>query len=99
MPTVFCDCGTAWLTRILNQTDVVTGYYIGWGTGTTAASKNAVGLSTEVQSRIVTANSIAAFNQMQWISTITATADIFPGSCRVVATAFGADLRALCPID
>lgn len=74
MPTFFCDCGTAWLTQLMAGTITTTPYYVGWGTGVVAAAKANTSLSTETQSRIVAANSVTAFNQMQWISTLTASA-------------------------
>lgn len=74
MATVFCDCGTVWLTQLMNATVTVTGYFVGWGEGTGTAAKANTSLFSEVQSRITAPSSISAFNQMQWISTITATA-------------------------
>ena len=74
MATVFCHCGTAWLTQLMNATLPVTTYFIGWGEGVVTANKSHTALLSEVQSRIVAPSSIAAFNQIQWISTLTATA-------------------------
>ena len=74
MATVFCDCGTAWLTQLLNATIVTTTYRIGWGQGTGTAAKADTTLYSELGSRAATANSITAFNQMQWVATQTATA-------------------------
>ena len=74
MATVFCDCGTAWLTQLMNATITVTTYRIGWGEGTGTAAKADTTLFSEVQSRQIAATSITAFNQEQWISTLTASA-------------------------
>jgi len=73
MATVFCDCGTAWLTQLLNSTITTTTFRIGWGEGTGTAAKVDTTLFTEAQSRQATTNSISAFNQMQWVATQTAT--------------------------
>lgn len=73
MATVFCDCGTAWITQLQNSTITVTTYYGSWGEGTGTAAKADTTLFSEVQSRQATANSITAFNTMQWIYTQTAT--------------------------
>lgn len=72
MATVFCDCGTAWLTQLMNATITVTTYYIGWGEGTGTAAKADTTLFTEAQSRQIGVNSITAFNQKQWVATQTA---------------------------
>lgn len=79
MATFFCDCGTAWLTQLMNATVVATTYFIGWGTGGPATgsnvvSKGATAISSEVQARNSAGSSISAFNQQQWIAVLTATA-------------------------
>lgn len=74
MATVFCDCGTAWLTQLMNATIATTTYYLGWGEGTGTAAKANTSLFSEVQPRITAATSITAFNQEQWIGVMTASA-------------------------
>lgn len=80
MTTFFCDCGTAWLTQLVNATITVTGYFIGWGTGGPATGSNVVSKGTTAISseaspaRVAAATSITAFNQQQWTAVLTATA-------------------------
>jgi len=74
MATVFCDCGTAWLTQLMKATITSTTYYIGWGEGTNTAVKSNTALFSEVQSRQIGVSSISAFNQLLWVATQTATA-------------------------
>ena len=79
MATFFVDCGTAWLTQLMNATVTVTTYFVGWGTGGPATgsnvvSKGATAISSEIQARNSAATSITAFNQEQWIAVLTATA-------------------------
>src|SRR5688572_25043504 len=74
MATSFVDCGTAWLTRLLNGTEVKTNYFIGWGTGPGTSSKGQFQISSEAApARELAATSITAFNQQQWTATLTAT--------------------------
>ena len=74
MATSFVDCGTAWLTRVLNGTEVKTTNFIGWGTGPGTSSKGQFQISSEAApARELAATSITAFNQMQWTATLTAT--------------------------
>lgn len=79
MATFFTGCGTAWLTQLQNATITVTTYYLGWGTGgpsngSDVVSKGATSISSEQQARVTAGNSISAFNQMQWIGVMTASA-------------------------
>ena len=74
MATVFCDCGTAWLTQLMNATIAATTYVIGWGEGAGTAAKANTTLFSEVQARETGVTSISAFNQEQWTATMTATA-------------------------
>lgn len=75
MATVFVDCGTAWVTRLWNGTDVKTNYFIGWGEGTGTVSKGQFVINSEAApAREQAATSITAFNQEQWTATLTATA-------------------------
>jgi len=71
MATVFCDCGTAWLTQLMNATITVTTFFIGWGSGAGTAAKADTTLFTEAGSRQLAANSITAFNTRQWVATNT----------------------------
>lgn len=73
MATVFCNCGTAWITRLMHGTDVTTTYFIGWGEGAGTAAKADVALFSEVQAREIAVTSMSAFNQEQWTATMTAT--------------------------
>ena len=79
MATFFCDCGTAWLTQLMNATVAATTYFVGWGTGGPATgsnvvSKGATAISSEIQARNSAGSSISVFNQEQWIAVLTATA-------------------------
>lgn len=74
MATVFVDCGTAWLTRLLNGTEVKTNYFVGWGVGTGTTSKGQFQISSEAApARELAATSITAFNQFQATATLSAT--------------------------
>lgn len=74
MATTFQDCGTAWITQMMYGSIVATTYYGSWGEGAGTAAKADTTLFSEIQSRQATANSITAFNQIQWIYTQTASA-------------------------
>lgn len=74
MATVFCDCGTAWLTELINNTIPTTTYQVGWGEATGTVSKAQFQINSEAQARVATADSISAFNQEQWTATMTASA-------------------------
>ena len=71
---VLTNCGCAWLTGLMYGSITPTSYYVGWGEGTGIAAKTDTTLFSEVQSRIIAGSSISAFNQIQWISTLTASA-------------------------
>jgi len=74
MATSFVDCGTAWITRVMNATEVTTTYFVGWGEGTGTTSKGQFVVNSPVQARESALTSISAFNQEQWTATLTATA-------------------------
>ena len=74
MATVLCDCGTSWLTRLMNATEAATTYFVGWGEGTGTVSKGQFVVNSPVQARETAVTSISAFNQEQWTATLTATA-------------------------
>ena len=74
MATSFVDCGTSWITRAMNATEVMTTYFVGWGEGTGTVSKGQFVVNSPVQARESALTSIAAFNQEQWTATLTATA-------------------------
>src|SRR5690606_8395455 len=73
--TSLVDCGTAWLTHLLNGTEVKTNYFIGWGVATGTTAKGQFEINSEAPpARQLAATSITAFNPMQWTATLTATA-------------------------
>jgi len=74
MATSFVDCGTSWITRVMNATEVATTYFVGWGEGTGTTSKGQFVVNSPAQARESALTSIAAFNQEQWTATLTATA-------------------------
>jgi len=74
MANVFTTCGTAWLAQLINATITTTTFQIGWGEGTGTAAIADTTLFTESHSRVAAAASISAFNQNQWIATMTAAA-------------------------
>src|SRR3990167_5720017 len=74
MATSFVDCGTSWITRVMNATEVATTYFVGGGEGTGTTSKGQFVVNSPVQARGSALTSISAFNQEQWTATLTATA-------------------------
>ena len=74
MATVFTGCGTAWITQLQNATITVTTYFLGWGEATGTVSKGATAIDSPRDARVSIPSSISAFNQMQWIAVMTASA-------------------------
>jgi len=74
MATVFCDCGTAWLAELINDTLPNTTYAIMWGEATGTVSKAQFEINSPAQDPISAGASISAFNQNQWTATMTASA-------------------------
>ena len=74
MATVLTQVGEEWIVDLIDGTVSAQANWIGWGTGGTAAAKNATDLSTAApEARASTTRTQATTDRIRWVGTITAT--------------------------